>query len=253
MPTDASPPPVFKLIVAGVLAFLLTLIVCLPARVLGFFLPGQVTVGHLAGTVWHGHTDSFAIDGRPYGALEWKLHPLHLFRGRLALDGHLSSTTRDLRGLFALGLGHSLQAWNVELRWPVDSLPFKGVPPGWNGMVQATLREAALKDGKIQVLIGTLDARDLHKPPPENVAVGSYRLTFDEKSKQGNKLVGRLQDLDGPMEVSGTVTFDAGQPIMIAGLVKPRPGAAESILNTLNFLGPPDAQGRRPFSTEVAY
>ncbi len=245
-------PGATKLVAAGTAAFLLTMIVCLPARVLGFWLPPQVAVGALSGSIWNGRTDALAINGQPLGALQWKVRPLHLLRGRLALDGELSGAG-SISGRFAVGFGSSIQAWNVDLRWPVDALPFRAVPPGWNGTVQGTLTEAAFTDGRIRKLQGILDARDLRQPAPNAVAIGSYRLNFDEHALQGENIVGRLQHLDGPMLVDGTLILGANRDYTIEGQVGTRPNAPKSITDTLRFLGTPDAQGRRPFSIAGTY
>jgi general secretion pathway protein N len=238
---------------AGAAVFLVALLAFLPARVLGFFLPPAVTTGPLTGTVWNGSTAMLAIDSRALGPLEWKIRPLHLLRARLALDATLGSGDRAASGRVAVGFGGSLQAWNVDLRWPLATLPFKAVPPGWTGDIQATLSEVAVEDGKVKTLLGILDARDLNKPAPDAVAIGAYRLTFDDSSVQDENLVGKLKDLEGPMQVTGTLTLGPAREFLLEGLVATRPSAPEAITNTLRFLGPPDGQGRRPFSIAGTY
>jgi general secretion pathway protein N len=241
------------LIAAGAAAFVITLVVCMPARVLGFWLPPDVAVGTLSGTVWNGSTDTVAIAGRPLGSIAWRIRPLHFLRGRLMFDGQLAAGGGSIGGRFALGIGPRVEAWNVELRWPLDALPLRAVPPGWSGVLQGTISEAAFSDGRIQKLQGILDARELRQPAPNAVAIGSYRLLFDERARQGEALVGQLQDLDGPMQVSGSLTLGAQRDYTLEGQVAPRPNAPQSITDTLRFLGTPDAQGRRPFSIAGTY
>jgi hypothetical protein len=102
-------------------------------------------------------------------------------------------------------------------------------------------------------VVGTIEVHGLQAPPPGGAAIGSYSVAFDAASAQAGKLVGHLKDLEGPMQVAGTLTLAADRSYVIDGLVAPRAGASQAVTDTLRFLGAPDAQGRRPFSVAGTY
>lgn len=207
----------------------------------------------LDGTVWRGSTDALAIDGRYLGALRWRLRPLHLFRARLALDVDLKLADGQVRGRLALGLRNRIEMQDLTASLPLAVLAGEIAPSGWVGIVHADLGLLALRPGATPQIEGTVDVRNLVAPPPNGAAIGSYRLSFDASSEQGERLVGRLQDLEGPMEVTGTVSLAPDRSYVVEGLVAPRSGATDAVTRTLRFLGTPDAQGRRPFSLAGTY
>jgi hypothetical protein len=136
---------------------------------------------------------------------------------------------------------------------PIEALPPGIAPRGWAGAIRAELAELALPAGAVPRIAGTVELRDLRAPPPQGAAIGSYRLVFDDASKQEDRLVGRVQDIEGPMQVTGTLTLGADRSYVIDGMVAPREGATQAVTDTLRYLGAPDAQGRRPFSVAGTY
>jgi general secretion pathway protein N len=241
------------LILAGVAAFAITLLAALPARLITPLLPANVTVGLLDGTLWHGSTDSLAVNGRQLGGVQWRLLPLHLFRGRLALDLSLNRTDGQARGQLAMGLGGRVEARNLNARLPLSALGGGIAPARWSGTVDAKLARLALRPGTVPEIEGVIEAHNLQAPPPDGAVIGNYRVTFDAASAQKDQLVGRLQDLEGPMQVTGTVTLGADRSYVVDGMVATRAGASQSVTRTLQYLGAPDAQGRRPFSVAGTY
>jgi hypothetical protein len=120
-------------------------------------------------------------------------------------------------------------------------------------VLRAELARVSLPKGAVPRIEGTIELRNLKAPPPQGAAIGSYSLLFDATSKQKDRLVGKVKDLDGPMQVEGTLSLGADRSYVVEGLVAPRPDASKAVTDTLRFLGTPDAQGRRPFSLAGTY
>ena len=243
----------WPLVAIGLAAFLVTLIVGLPARALAPLLPPHVTVGALEGTLWRGRTDALAVDGQSIGAVRWQLRPLHLFLGRVALDTELDRRDGQARAGLRFGFGGSLEARDVEAHLPLSALPRNLVPRGWSGALRAELARVSLSKGAVPRIEGKIELRNLKAPPPQGAAIGSYSLLFDASPNQKDRLVGKVKDLEGPMQVEGTLSLGADRSYVIEGMVAPRPDASKAVTDTLRFLGAPDAQGRRPFSVAGTY
>ena len=241
------------LISLGVAAFALSLLAFLPASLIARVLPAGVTADDLSGTLWNGASESVRVGNRQIGALRWKVHPLALFRGRVALDAQITQVYGRASGNVSLGFGGRVDVENLEARWAVAALPIGVLPPGWTGQLQASLPLLRLRGAALHAARGTVDASDLREPPPNGVAVGSYRVTFDDAQQQPGRVVGQLRDTDGPMQVAGTITIGADRSYVIDGLVAARPTAPPSMVNQLRYLGTPDVQGRRPFSLAGTY
>jgi hypothetical protein len=60
--------------------------------------------------------------------------------------------------------------------------------------------------------------------------------------------VGDLTDLGGPLAVRGTLRLTNQPGYVLEGQVAARADAAPELVSNLQFLGTPDASGRRPFS-----
>ena len=241
------------LVAAGITAFALTLLATLPAGVVARFLPPAITLGMTDGTLWKGSADALAVRGQPLGGLQWTLRPLSLLIGRLAFDGKLIRSDGQASGRVTLGIGGRLGARDLELHLPLSGLPAGIAPRGWRGVVHARLQSFELAPKSAPRIVGAIELRGLQAPPPGGAAIGSYAVTFPEKPAPGGKLVGQIKDLEGPMQVSGTVTIGADRSYVIEGMVAPRAGASQAVTDTLRFLGAPDAQGRRPFSLAGTY
>lgn len=253
MPDSPPRPRTARLIAAGVAAFLVTLLATIPASVIALALPPHIKLGMTSGTIWRGSTDSLTVNGRPYGAFRWKLRPLQSFLGRLVFDGELLRNDGRAQGRIGFGLGNRVKARNLEINLPLATFASGIGPPGWSGTIRAQLQSVELAPQATPRIVGTIELRGLQAPPPGGAAIGSYAITFDAASTHDGKLIGQLKDLEGPMQVTGTATLAPDRSYVVEGLVAPRPGAPQAVLDTLRFLGAPDAQGRRPFSVAGTY
>jgi general secretion pathway protein N len=242
-----------KLIALAIAAFALSFVAFLPASLLGRALPPNVTTGVMSGTIWSGATDAINVNGQLIGALRWRVRPLQLFRGRLTLDAQLTRPDGGGKGRVSLGFGRRLDLENVDLQWPVETLPIRAATRGWKGHLSATIAHAGVQADQLRQLVGTFNAVNLRQSAQE-LPAGSYRITFPEAPANSEQIVGQLQDIDGgPFEVSGTVTIGPGRRILTSGLIKARPSAPQIFVEQLPWLGEPDAQGRRQFQREDSY
>ncbi len=238
------------LIALAIIAFLVTLLLFLPASLIANWLPANVTTGTLSGTLWNGSADALSVDGRLLGAAQWRARPLQLLRGRLAADAAVMRDGGEMRGRFALGTGGKIEITDLEARWPLGDLPVRALRKGLIGDLQINAPLLQLENGAPTAAQATIDLRNLRE---RGADVGSYRVTFDDSSRQGAQLVGRMQDLGGPVQVTGTITLGPGRSYVIDGLVAARPDAPAQLVENLRYLGDPDAQGRRPFSESGTY
>ena len=76
------------------------------------------------------------------------------------------------------------------------------------------------------------------------------QLLAGEGTVGGESLNGRLRYLGGPLRVRGSIELEPNGRYLLTGEAAPGPGAGPAIFDTLSFLGPPDRQGRRPFTIE---
>jgi general secretion pathway protein N len=195
------------------------------------------------GSVWSGACSGMVVQRLALGDLTWELKPARLLAGALAAHVTLMHGPISARGDLALGLGNRLTLRNFTADLPIDAHALPQVPRNLSGTVHVDLALARIVNGAISELQGRLEARDLVDSHGRPTPLGNYALTFP-----GSDLTGQLQDLGGPLAVTGTVRLTPGPGYAVDGLVAARPGAPPELLNNLLYLGSADAQGRRPFS-----
>ena len=144
-----------RLALIGVLRVIVVVVCVLPASMITRFLPPRVQAEDFSGSVWHGSAGRITVDGRPGGALEWKVHPLALLRTHLVVDLHW------VKGGFVLDGSADctrarLAASGVTGGGPVEDLRDFGLAAGWRGTagVRITNLTADLSGGRGPARVG---------------------------------------------------------------------------------------------------
>jgi Type II secretion system (T2SS), protein N len=234
----------FWLVLLAAVAFVVIVLTRLPAS---WVVPAGGSAGFTCasvdGSVWSGACSGIAVRRLALGDLTWELKPAQLLTGALAAHVTLAHGPIGIRADVALGFGHRLTLRNLVADLAVDHRALPQVPRDLSGTLHVDLALADIEKGAITQLKGRLEAHDLVDSHGRVTPLGSYALTFP-----GQDLTGQLQDLGGPLVVSGTVRLTPGPGYAVEGLVAARPGAPPELVNNLLYLGSPDAGGRRPFS-----
>jgi hypothetical protein len=117
--------------------------------------------------------------------------------------------------------------------------------------VQLKLERLSLANRWPTEIKGTIETVNLVGPPAQPTQLGGYRLTFpapNSKASEGELLGAVMSMDDAPLDVSGSVRLTANRNYVIDAQVATRPSAPASIVKALQYLGPPDTQGKRPLS-----
>lgn len=242
------------LVLLGVVAFLLFALITLPASLLLHFTKDSgITAAGLEGTVWKGRAQVVQVEGVNLGALEWDLHALALLAARLQADVRLARTDGFAQTQIALRSSRSVAFSDLTASLPLSALA-GFAPSGWSGTVNLKFTHLVLVEGWPSQAEGTAEILNVSSASGRSPLSGSYKITFPAPDTAGKQdvLVGALSDLGGPLQIAGTLELRPERGYLLQGLVAPRPDAPKDIVNQLQILGAPDAQGRRPFSVEGA-
>ena len=233
------------LLLAG-LVFLVTLLARLPASLLLPLLPTGTNCQSPTGTVWHGACGELHVPRLSIMAVSWAVHPAALLKLQLAADVASDDPRAVARAAVVLSHGGRLQLHDVNAQLPLrNGLP--GIfPSGLSGQLQVAIDSAKLERGQLLSLQGSVRVLQLRS---ENQAadLGSFELLFPP-APQGAPIDGQLRDLGGPLSVSGELRLMRAGGYDLSGYVAARPQASAGVVQALQLLGPPDAQGRRMFS-----
>jgi len=197
------------------------------------------------GSVWSGSCNGLTVQHVELGDLSWEVAPLRALTGTLAAQIELTHGAVSARSEVELGFGGGVTLRNLVADLPLDPARVPRVPPQLRGTVHTDLALVRLRHGDLTDLEGRIEAHDLLQRTGHVTPIGSYALTFPGGAGDP---VGTLQDLGGPLAVQGTLRLMHGPAYILQGEVAARADAAPELLSDLQFLGSPDASGRRPFS-----
>jgi general secretion pathway protein N len=251
-PAPASSLTTGRLVALGLLAVAVFAIAALPARLASSRLAArQISAAGYAGTIWAGSATGVALRGVPVGDLRWHLQAAGLLRLRLAVDVDLKRADGSASGTFAVSAAGSPAIEGLEFDLPIEALESfaPGLPHGWRGRARGKFEELRLSGGWPERVRGTLDLSGLQSPPAGAGALGDYRATFpDPAAPAGAGVTARVMDRGGPLRLDARLTLSPGRSFLLEGTVAAGPGAPARIERAMQFLGPPDASGRREFS-----
>jgi general secretion pathway protein N len=240
-----------KLIAAGTAAFTVWLVAMVPATQVSRRLPPGIVMRGVGGTIWSGHATSLRIDDRALGGLDWFCRPWHLVMLRWSCQITLrpagGDITADLAGDFD---GAQIEATDIRGQSPISAFEGFATPAGWSGRLELDIERIRIVERSAEDAAGRLYVRELRPPGAGGQVLGDFELVIGEGSVGTDTLTGRLSDLGGPLRVRGALELKRDGSYLLSGEVAPGPGAGPAIFDTLSFLGPPDASGRRPFGIE---
>lgn len=240
------------LIAVGLGAALLIAVATLPATILsGPLSRAGLDAASLSGSVWNGHARALAWRSVPLGDLRWSFAPGELLHGRLGGDLELTRPDGSLTTRAGVSAGGELHLRGTQASLPVEALATLpiGLPRNWRGRFDARFSEIVVADGWPAVLHGTLEMDGLVAPPPRNTSIGSYRVEMPDPTATAGaagELNALVTDKEGPFSFEGRFTLLPDRSYLLEGLLAPRGSTPPELLRSLELLGPPDADGRRP-------
>jgi hypothetical protein len=235
----------FWIALFAAITFIVIVLVRIPAA---WVLPArgaQWSCASIEGSLWSGGCAGLTLSGTALGDLSWDLHPLRLLLGRAAAHLTIGHGPAEAAADVEAGFGGWVTARNVVADLPLDSALLPAVPPNLHGRAHCELALVQLQRGIIRQLQGRIEARNLEERSGNNTALGSYAVSFPGGSGEP---VGTLRDLEGPLALEGTLRLTPAPGFELEGFIAARSGAPPELVNSLRFLGSPDATGRRPFS-----
>ena len=230
----------------GLSLYLAFALISFPARVaVDWFAPDQVALTGVEGTLWNGSAVLGAIAGIPVSELTWDLKPTSLLLGRLGADVSTRIADGFVEGSVMAG-GERVVL--TELRGTMRLSSFASLLPlgGVDGLVTWQMDRLELTEQWPVRAIGRLRISRLSAVPFGVDNLGDYQLDFADPAA-GDGIAGVLKDTGGPLTVSGGISLAPNRSYSINGKVTARQGASRALINGLNLLGSPSADGSRDF------
>jgi len=235
------------LVALGAILVLLFMLILWPARVAaGWFLPTNVALNGVTGTVWTGAASQLSIDGHLIGGLSWDARAFSMLSGHPRWQIEIRRVSGFARAEVAVSTSGSVQVSDLTAASPLQGIADLVPLAGTRGNLTVNLPTLALEQGQLTALAGQVVVDALSPLGLGDVDLGALELTLPPD--QGPPFSGILSALSGPLILEdGRLELGANGSYTISGRVKARDDAPDNIRQGIQFLGSPDPLGFYPF------
>ncbi|WP_423820517.1 type II secretion system protein N [Salinisphaera sp. SPP-AMP-43] len=236
----------FRFAIAGGIAFVIGLVVYLPASLVAHWTTDgtPVQLQGVSGTLLDGQAAYVSLPDGALDNLQWQLAPAALLLGRLSVSvrtdtdlGHLSGNVD--RSLFG---GNTIRHLHGEatIGWAADLAGYTFVP--LSGRIGLDLSQVSFDD---QLKVSALDGQvqltnsrwELLNPP---LTLGRFQA---QVTHTDDGLAAEIVDSHGPLALTGQVRLVGQRRYDLNVRLRARAGADERLKKILGQLGRPDNEG----------
>lgn len=237
-----------RLVITGILVFLVVLIATFPARVAHRWLaPADLQLSGIAGSLWNGSAAQGMAGGAYITEISWRLIPQSILAGELAYATTARPASGNLSADVSIGVSGTVTIENLVGSLPLDLAHPAFKANGISGDLDLHFRLLTLANALPVSAEGTLTISNLYVRDLSAGVIGDIKA---EIQTNDGRMTAIVDDVSGVIDVSGEFVVEADRAYRLTGLVKARPGAPPSIEQQLRFLGTPDNEGMRPFRFE---
>ena len=234
--------------IAGIVAFALALILFMPARVAyQWFAPDTVQLAGIGGTVWSGQAREFSASGVYLRDLKWRLKPLGMLTGKIALDLEANPSSGFIEAGVALGLGGKVLIDDLTGSLPLQLFASPLRMPGLAGNASLQFARIEIRDGLPVVADGNLAVAGLVAPIVDPGPLGAYRADFFTAE---DGVVASVEDTNAVFDLAGSLTVSSDRSYQFLGQVAPTDRTPEKLRRQLRFLGSPNERGQHEIRLE---
>ncbi len=222
-----------KILVVAVASFVFFLALNIPAQVIPPFLDGTpANMTGVTGTMWNGSAQYFSIDQLQFGQARWRWNPGGLLAGRMEFDFQAGEPGHQLSGRFGLSVSGKVFARNANLELSLTHLG--AMPFGTQAGVSVGIESLSMAGDWPEHASGTIRLIDTRMKVPDELILGDFEGYF--RIENGGNLLADFFDLEGELEIDGTLDLDASGNYQVVGLIRPRGRMSRRLQNILNFM-----------------
>lgn len=230
---------------AAVLLYCLFLVSNLPAsQAWQWFSPKlqDVRLQGIEGTIWSGHAAQLTVRGIPLGKAAWRIFPLQLLLGHLAVKWHYQNGSGSGEGILRVAYNGDIRAGKTHMESDLTILRslLPQMPVMLAGEVKLDITSAEIHQGMLTELTGGADWLGGRTVSPVESDIGSFHAVF---STQKQAIQAKLSDVSGPLSMQGILRLQPKGGYSFIADLKPRAGASAALLDALQQIARPSANG----------
>ncbi|MDH3400345.1 MAG: type II secretion system protein N [Chromatiales bacterium] len=235
-----------RLLLLVAIGFVVGLIATTPARLVSIFLPGNISLDGLSGTLWNGSARQLVLNNAAAGELEWEVKPSQLLTGRLGLKFKSQLPDGSISGNAAISVGGSIYLDSVKGSMPLGYIT-TDFPPGMlDGRVSLIFEEAIFENEWPTLLKGVLAVGNLVQNIPKPTPLGTFSVTFDGEQGEDGSVKGVIETRSGALQVDGLLTLNSDRSFVMDSMVRAKAETPDDLKSMLPLIGEQQPDGGYP-------
>ncbi len=231
-----------KYIFLGFIAFLLTILLTIPASIASKLLPRHIEANSFNGNIWEGSATSFTIDQVNLGSLKWKIKPGCFLALKLCAD--IEQSNHEMSSDFSLQLRKKTVLENLRASGSAhvlnSLLDRHGITLA--GDFQIDLEKLSIDNNRIQTIDGDVQFTSLSVNGVLRVLLGDLKSVFEPQD--AHTLV-RISNQQGHIDLLGNAQLFHDMSYELDMNIKQNNQSSEAVVNGMQFIGDQQADGSR--------
>lgn len=229
-----------KFILIGVIFFLISLVVTIPASVASKLLPGHISARHYHGNLWNGSATSLTIDNLNLGSVAWKVKPSCLFF--LNFCANIEQHNPDLSSSFLLKQSTTTQLENLnasgDARFLNTIMDNYGIT--LSGQFEADLSNLSFSAKRIHTINGDMRFSSLSVNGVLRVLLGNLSSQFEPRDE--HTLIS-ITNNEGHVDLSGVVQLFQDMSYVMELNVRKNQRSTDAVINGMQYIGDRQSDG----------
>lgn len=236
-----------KLVAFGLLAYLVFLLVTLPAgqvyQYVGAQLPPSVKLYGIGGTVWSGKAELVTLGSQQYRNARWRFQPGALLSGQALFDVDFDNGQSLLKGRIGLDIFGNVVAEELIVQQELIDLQalMQVSPVTLGGKISGRIASLKMRRNGISDANADFTLRDVAFLLPRRTEWGNFKI--DIKTDDANT-VAKVRDEGGPLLAEGLVTLNDANEYDVTLAVEADDSASADLVRGLEFFGQPGTDGK---------
>ena len=228
---------------AGLVTFVVAVVVSFPARVVYRFLaPADLAISGIEGSIWNGAARELSVGGLYLKNPAWRFKPLGLFTGKLVYAIEAQPASGFIETRIAVGIGGAITFTELTGSLPLAIVTGAAGVAGLGGTATVRFQHLHIRDGLPVAADGIVEVDALIVPLIDRASIGGYRAEF---SSADDGIVASVEDTDGLFDVAGKLSVTSDRSYRFLGQVASKPETPEKLRRQMAALGSPNDRGQR--------
>ena len=236
----------FKLILLGLLTFIITAVWLAPAAFVAPYiqrLAPNIAISGSSGTIWNGAANNLQVNNFDLGQVNWKVLPLKSLTSlSLVSDVTVNGAEITAKGQAAYAYDRTIRLNDVQFA-AESSLVARFQPMArLAGTFQGIVNEAEIRPQVFPSITGVLNWIQGSITFPVRLTPGNYRADISSKDET---ITAKIESADAPLELNGTTSLNSQWQYQADVVAKAKPGVPPLLNNLLRSAagGNPAADG----------